>query len=46
MKADKKDIRVVFRLLKKEDTQQRLDEAFDLLFAEAIKQANNREIFT
>lgn len=44
MKTDKK-MRVVFRPIKKEETQQWIDEAFDLLFEEVMKREANRKAF-
>lgn len=44
MKTDKK-IRVVFRHLKKDEAEQRIAEAFDLLFAEVAKRETNGKAF-
>lgn len=44
MKTDKK-IRVVFRHIKKEDTEQRIEDAFDLLFSEVVKREVNGKAF-
>jgi hypothetical protein len=37
MKTDKKFIKVVFQHYKKEESQERLDRAFDLLFETLLK---------
>ncbi|MGI0059309.1 MAG: hypothetical protein ACREBJ_06030 [Nitrosotalea sp.] len=43
MRADKKSIQVVFRHVKKEDGEQRVKDAFGLLFEEVYRMMNEKK---